>query len=197
MNKALMLLAAATLALAAVLLLPVPTKQTLLPPLETHAERAIELSAPKLSSVRKKLIATMITGIAERHFTSREHQEWWITLLGVESGYVGRSRSSTGAIGIGQLIPSYKADFGRTCGLTEVDREDLDDDFVNATLSACYFRAMIDKADGNIPLALTMYNAGPHSSGAAAAKRAEAPNEESSKYVTKAWLRKNRALDAK
>jgi soluble lytic murein transglycosylase-like protein len=158
--------------------------------LEAHATKAIELSAHKLSPTRKKLIATMISGIAERTFDNREHSEWWITLLAVESGYDGRARSSTGAIGIGQLIASYREDFGKECGFTDVDKDDLSDDYVNATLSACYFKTMIARNDGSVSLALVAYNAGPHSSDLRKAKSGSSPGLEPSQYTTRAVIHK-------
>ncbi len=165
---------------------PEPRPMSLL----VHSQKAIELSAPNLSVVRKKLIATMIAGIAESTFATRDHAEWWITLLGIESRYDGRARSPTGAVGIGQLIPSYREDFGKACGLTEVNKEDLADDYVNATLSACYFRTMIEKNDGSIPLALISYNAGLHSKDLQRAKSGTAPGIEPSAYTTRAVIHK-------
>jgi soluble lytic murein transglycosylase-like protein len=143
--------------------------------------------------VRKKLIALMIADIAEDVFESREHQEYWISLIGVESGYQGTAKSSTGAIGLGQLIPSYRADFGRDCGLTEVDRADLDDDFTNAYLSACYFRTMIVNNAGSIPLAFVAYNAGPYSKDLKKAKAGASPSLEPSAYTTRALIHKDKA----
>lgn len=161
-------------------------------PLKQHTNRAIELSNPKLSTARKATVATLLTFIAEDVFENRLHQEFWISLIGIESRYEGSAKSHKGATGLGQLMPQYKADFGKGCGLTEVDTNDLNDDFTNAYLSACYFRDLI-KAHGTMPLALISYNAGSYSSSLKNTKAGGKPVEEASAYVTKIWV-KNQAI---
>lgn len=162
-----------------------------LPPLLEQAERAIALAAPKRSSVKNKLTASMITQIAESTLTERSHQEFWITLLGVESRFDGKAKSPTGAIGLGQLIPSYYRDFGKSCGLEDVEKEDLHDDYTNATLSACYFKAQIEQQDGNIPLAIIAYNCGLHCADMKRAKAGLAPSgKEPSEYLNKVVLQR-------
>jgi soluble lytic murein transglycosylase-like protein len=130
----------------------------------------------------------MLTGIAEQVFDDRRHQEFWISLIGIESGYNGAAKSHKGATGLGQLMPQYRADFGKGCGMTEVDVSDLQDDFTNAYLSACFFRDLIGRL-GTVPLALTAYNSGPHSPGMRSALNGGAPSEETSKYVTRIWTK--------
>ena len=159
-------------------------------PLLEQTTRAIALANPKLSSVRIKLSASMITQIAESTFTERSHQEFWITLLGVESRFDGKAKSPTGAIGLGQLIPSYYRDFGKSCGLEDVEKEDLHDDYTNATLSACYFKAQIEQQGGNVPLALVSYNAGLHSKDLKKAKAGVATSLEPANYVSKVMIQK-------
>lgn len=165
--------------------------------LQLHTAKAIELAAPRQSAGRNKLIETMLVYIAKEVFSTQEHQEFWISLIGVESRYESTAKSHAGAVGLGQLIPRYKNDFGKGCGLTEIDSVDVNDDFVNAYLSACYFRTLIESHNGSIPLALISYNAGPHSHDIKKAKNGSAPGQEPSAYTTKVWVQRNQAAETK
>ena len=153
------------------------------------------LSAPKMTQTKNKLISLMIADIAQRTFTDRTHQEYWITLLGIESGYENKARSTTGAIGIGQLIASYRADFGKDCGFTDASRDDLDDVYVNASLSACFFRSLIIANDGAIPLALISYNQGLYSKDLHKAKNGASPSLEPSAFTTRAFVKHAQQAD--
>src|SRR5690606_29235068 len=135
---------------------------------------------------RRVMLANMLTGIAEQVFDNRNHQEFWLSLVGVESGYIGTAKSSKGAMGLGQLMPQYRADFGKSCGMTEVDVTDLNDDFTNAYLSACYFKELI-KTHGTVPLACVAYNAGGNSISIKRLKAGAAPVEEAAGHATKIW----------
>jgi soluble lytic murein transglycosylase-like protein len=134
----------------------------------------------------KKFIANMIAHIAEEVFQDRRHQEFWIALLGVESAYVGTAKSSAGAVGLGQLIPTFANDFGKDCDVPEVTADDLRDDYTNAYLSACYFRTLISANEGNIALALASYNAGQASASVKRLKAGASPVPETAGYVAKA-----------
>lgn len=158
--------------------------------LRQHVERSVSLSDPKLSSVRKKLITSLMVDVATKVFETREQQRYWTALVGVESAYNGAARSKTGAIGLGQLIPSYRKDFGKACGLTDVDATDLTDDYTNAYLSACYFRDLIEQNGGNIPLAMVAYTAGSASPDYKAAKHGGAISPSSTAYVTRISIKK-------
>ncbi len=160
-------------------------------PLIQHAERSIDAAAPKITAGRRKLLAKLVAATAEETFTSREHQEYWIALLGVESAFNSAARSPVGAVGLGQLMPAYAADFGKSCGLEGITAADVNDDFTNVHLSACYFRDLIAQQGGSIPLALISYNAGANSPSIKRAKNGGAPAEEPSAYVTKVWISKD------
>ncbi len=164
-------------------------------PLLEQAEESIRLARPDNSTVRNKLIALMIASIAEQVFSERLHREIWFSVLEVESAYKRKAKSSTGAVGIGQLIPSYKADFGKTCGLTDVRREDLDDEYINAYLSACYLKEQITAQNGNIGLALAAYNAGPNSSDLKNAQTGRAMGHEPAAYVSKVLIQHAKQKD--
>jgi soluble lytic murein transglycosylase-like protein len=128
----------------------------------------------------------MLADIATNVFTVQEHREYWIALLGAESRYSQDARSVTGAVGIGQLILTYRNDFAAACGLGEMNKSDLSDTYTNAYLSACYFRQQIEKT-GSIPLALVAYNAGINSNDLKRTKQGKAPSHEPSGYSLRVW----------
>lgn len=153
-----------------------------------HTERSINAAAPKVTSGRRKLLAKLVASVAEEVFATREHQEYWIALVGVESAYNSAARSPVGAVGLGQLMPAYAAEFGTYCGLEGIGKEHIADDYTNLMLSACYFRHLIDTNNGSIPLALVSYNAGLYSPSLRRVKAGGSPVEETSAYVTKIFI---------
>lgn len=145
--------------------------------------KAIVVAAPKISPARKKIYESIITHVALDVFgRRRDYQKYWIALLGVESGYNGAARSSKGAIGLGQLMPAYRKDFGAGCGITQVELADLSADYLNAYLSACYLRSLIQESGGSVTLALVAYNAGMYSKDFAKAKQGKQPSKEPRLY---------------
>jgi soluble lytic murein transglycosylase-like protein len=130
--------------------------------------------------------------VAETRIASRETQEFWIALVGVESQFDSTAKSPVGAVGLGQLMPKYQSDFAKACGLPEFVEADLRHDFVNLTLSACHFNSLVKKFE-SIPLALISYNAGEYSPSIKRAKLGAAPAAEPSAYTTKVWLKHSQA----
>ena len=118
-------------------------------------------------------------------------------MLGVESGFDQSAKSPASAVGIAQLLPAYRNDFARLCGVGDVSEKDLLDAYTNSFLSACLFKQLIKDAEGNVALALTFYNAGKSSYGAKQAKKGEAPAAETQGYIAKIMLRKhnNKEID--
>lgn len=153
-----------------------------------YAQNALKLADPKLSDTRRTLLPGMLAGIADQIFVLPEHRAYWLALIGTESGYNGRARSATGAVGLGQLIVRYRADFGKDCGLTDATPEDVADDYTNAYLSACYFRSLLVRHEGNIPLALVSYNQGMFSKDAARAAKGSSVSLEPANHVTKTLI---------
>ncbi|WP_215779314.1 lytic transglycosylase domain-containing protein [Paludibacterium sp. B53371] len=72
-------------------------------------------------------------------------------LIRVESGYDPRARSAKGAIGLMQLIPATGSRFGATV---------LEDPVQNLQAGSRYLVWLLQRFDGNLPLALAAYNAG-------------------------------------
>lgn len=155
-------------------------------------KRAIELSGSKLSPTRREVLSHLLPYVADQVFQDPKHKEYWIALIGVESGYNSDAASNKGAVGLGQLLPQYVNDFSALCGMGDATATDARDDFTNAYLSACLFKNLIAKHDGSVPLALISYNAGPNSSSVTAAKKGHAPtNKETSDYLAKVWLQRD------
>lgn len=159
-------------------------------PLIEFTTQAIALSNPKISDARKTVIARLLTDIAERTFERREHQEFWIALVGVESRYQSTAKSPVGAVGLGQLMPQYRDDFARTCVLGSIEATDLQDDYTNATVSACVFDHLI-KAHNSVTLAQVAYNAGGNSYSMKQAKQGSSPVLETAAYVTKIGVKRD------
>ena len=159
--------------------------------LRKQADKAIGLANPKISPMRRQVVATILTQVSLQIFDTTAKRHLWIAQIGAESGYVGTARSNTGAIGLGQLIPAYAQDFGQACGFPQVLGADLSDDYTNATLSACYFNYLIDKNLGDISLALVAYSRGLNSQDAKLAKQGKTPSKLATDYVDKIKKRAN------
>ena len=167
-------------------------------PTATLSRKFIEISAPNtMSEVRKDLLAGMLADVADKMFLGDEQKSFWFALLARESRFDGRAKSPVGAVGLGQLMPKFKAAFGETCGMSKVTDADLMDDYTNAFLSACYFKALLAVHSGSIPLALVAYNAGNHGTTMKNAKTGAAMNNETSNYVSQVWIHHERATNEK
>ncbi len=78
-------------------------------------------------------------------------------LVRAESEFNHRAKSSVGAVGLTQLMPST-AKYFRVNGTT---RHDLYDRDTNLHIGFRYLKTLLDKYDGNVRLALLAYNRGP------------------------------------
>jgi soluble lytic murein transglycosylase-like protein len=94
-----------------------------------------------------------------------------LSLLHRESGFNPNAVSPRGATGIGQLMPGTARDLG----------VDPNDPMQNIEGSARYLRQQLDRFEGNMPLALAAYNAGPRR--VAEAGNAIPGNAETQAYV--------------
>lgn len=82
--------------------------------------------------------------------------ELFLSLVQQESGWDTNVRSHRGAAGLGQLMPGTAGDPG--FGVTPLRNNTPEE---NLRLSADYLKAMLARYNGNVPLALAAYNAGP------------------------------------
>jgi soluble lytic murein transglycosylase len=91
-------------------------------------------------------------------------------LIRQESLYRADAASSAGALGLMQLLPETARRTARKAGRPAPTRRDLLIPSVNVPLGSAYLRGLLDRAGGQLPLAVAGYNAGP-----AAARRWLAP----------------------
>jgi soluble lytic murein transglycosylase-like protein len=70
-----------------------------------------------------------------------------------ESSFLPDAVSPVGAVGLAQVMPSTARWLGKAGDLTDPDR--------NLEAGAAYLSRLLDRFDGDIPMALAAYNAGP------------------------------------
>ena len=78
-----------------------------------------------------------------------------------ESLFRADAASSAGALGLMQLLPETARITARKSGLPPPSRSELLQPSVNIPLGSAFLRDLIDRADGQQPLAVAGYNAGP------------------------------------
>jgi soluble lytic murein transglycosylase len=78
-----------------------------------------------------------------------------------ESLYRADAASSAGALGLMQLLPATAQATARRTGAPSPSRADLLLPSVNVPLGSAFLRSLLDRADGQLPLAIAGYNAGP------------------------------------
>jgi len=78
-----------------------------------------------------------------------------------ESLYRADAASSANALGLMQLLPSTAQMTARRAGLPKPTRASLLQPSVNVPLGSSFLRSLLDRADGQWPLAIAGYNAGP------------------------------------
>ncbi|MEE2755808.1 MAG: transglycosylase SLT domain-containing protein [Myxococcota bacterium] len=80
----------------------------------------------------------------------------------VESSYNSYAISRAGARGLMQVMPHTGALVAQGVGWTDFGTAKLHRPHVSVEMSAWYFRQLLDKFQGQLPLAIASYNAGPH-----------------------------------
>lgn len=82
-------------------------------------------------------------------------------VLRQESLYRADARSSAGALGLMQMLPTTAAAAARRFGRPEPSRSELLVPSINVPLGAAELRILLDRFDGQLPVAIAGYNAGP------------------------------------
>jgi len=108
-------------------------------------------------SARYAIPADMAARIEEIARAEGIEPELAFGLVRAESEFNQRAKSSVGAVGLTQLMPST-AKYFRVNGTT---RHNLYDRDTNLHIGFRYLKTLIDKYDGNVRLALLAYNRGP------------------------------------
>lgn len=79
------------------------------------------------------------------------------SVINVESGFSKNAKSSRGAIGLMQVMPSTADEVAKKCNLGEYDLFDESD---NITIGTCYLATLLSRFE-DLKVALCAYNAGP------------------------------------
>jgi soluble lytic murein transglycosylase len=82
-------------------------------------------------------------------------------LIWQESRFNPRARSSTGALGLTQLMPQTAREVAATLKLPAVGEQTLLDPAANIRLGAAYLSQLLKRFGGNTAFAVAAYNAGP------------------------------------
>lgn len=110
-------------------------------------------------------------------------------LVEAESSFLPNAVSAVGAVGLTQVMPSTARWLGQQADFTT-----LTDPSLNLEVGAAYLARLLTRFDGDIPMALAAYNAGP---GAVSRYGGVPPYRETRAYVSKVlriYARHNRAV---
>jgi soluble lytic murein transglycosylase-like protein/TolA-binding protein len=83
-------------------------------------------------------------------------------LMRQESTYRNTALSPVGAIGLVQVMPRTGARVAAMLGEHRYSPRDLEDPQVNLRYGVYYLSRLLDRFDGNYPMAIASYNGGPH-----------------------------------
>ena len=84
------------------------------------------------------------------------------TLMRSESAFIHDVRSSAGAMGLMQLMPATAKQTAKKIDYPYKSSRQLTDPETNIALGTAYLEEMLGKYDGNLIMAASAYNAGPH-----------------------------------
>ena len=84
------------------------------------------------------------------------------TLMRSESAFIHDVRSSAGAIGLMQLMPATAKQTAKKIGYKYKSSRQLTNPETNIALGTAYLKEMLEKYNGNLIMAASAYNAGPH-----------------------------------
>lgn len=114
-----------------------------------------------------RLLLEVIYPFPHREIVMREAEEFGVDpyliagLIRQESAFWANARSAANARGLMQVLPETGRSLARTIGPTQFGAETLYQPDVNLHLGTAYLRDMLRRYDGQLPLVLSAYNAGP------------------------------------
>ena len=154
--------------------------------LGAHVLKTMSYVKSPLSPIRRQMLAQVLVNVANNTFENLADKKDWIRILAIESRFDNSARSPVNATGLGQVMPQHAKEFGKLCGMTNLQEGDVADLMINATLSACVWRHLLETVpERSVILALSSYNAGPSSSSTKNIQGMRTPVEETAGYITK------------
>lgn len=99
----------------------------------------------------------VFTAYSQRHGVD---EAWVYGLVRQESRFIQHVRSSAGAMGLMQLMPSTAREVARRAGLGQIDRGTITTVDTNVSLGTYHLRELLDMLDDKPVLASAAYNAG-------------------------------------
>lgn len=150
-----------------------------------QVEKVMEIVSAQISPAMRISIIKTLPVVAQEIFGDDEKTKAeWYALIGIESRFNPSARSRVGATGLGQVMPGTAKMYAARCGLGGFHPSDLTDVYINARLSACIFKDLLD-TKGSVVLALVAYNAGPASHAIRDIQKLKNINQETGSYVSK------------
>ena len=119
-------------------------------------------------------------------------------VINIESGWDKRAVSTSGAVGLMQVMPSTAKEVALKLQIEDYKDEDLYDKETNIEIGCFYLKYLLDLFDKNEELALYAYNAGPNKVREWQSNTSlwdgqnfiKVPYKETEKYVKKAKINK-------
>lgn len=120
---------------------------------------AIALGGTHSADARPRAFAVEVVSAA-RQFGVDPNLLW--AVMRVESVYQPRIVSYAGAIGLMQIMPRTGRLIAQRLGRNDFTTAKLLDPSTNLEFAAWYLHSLIERFDGDLPLAIAAYNGGPH-----------------------------------
>jgi hypothetical protein len=139
----------------------------------------------KISDAKKQILARAIVRVSNDVFELEEHKKAFVAVLAIESEFERSAQSPTGPRGLSQVAKSAFSEGMANCGIDNFTDEDVWETDINLYAGACYFRALLEKANDPY-VAIVAYNQGPNSKDYKSyAKHGRMDNVEALKYVAR------------
>jgi soluble lytic murein transglycosylase len=120
---------------------------------------AVEFGGAQYSESNPQPYASEVARVARKYNLD---PDLLFAVMRVESVYQRRIISHAGAIGLMQIMPRTGRLIADKLGMRETCASDLLDPRYNLELSGWYFSSLLERMDGQLPLAIASYNGGPH-----------------------------------
>jgi hypothetical protein len=147
-------------------------------------EAVYALCKGELGPLAKANVLRDTAEVAQGFFSDTEDRLAFVLLVCIESRFDPSVKSTAGAVGLTQIIPRYAPEFASRCYLS-TKGIDLYVPRVSLMTGACHFRYLIQRYEGNYPLALAAYNSGEESATVRKLRKLEKINQETGGYISR------------